>query len=407
MAVNLDQDFFFYEDLVALTEADLLRPEVLTKVWQSIQQDPTYGFEMGQANVLYHKFAAIDNAVCKKIAKYLYWQTLPTLLTEEFIQTLGQDCLAMTVAGVDPRERLDMFLKFNVSGWTAIERRNFFDRLLQALKNNPENISSATTVGEMLAAYDRFLNGKTGNSLSHLELINSGQIKGLNKTSQDQALMILDFYDQIKSVFRAPAVKTPPTLTNVGPQPQSVSPPPLPRPTAPVTPAKEYSQDEVYNIYQGSSAERTAIDARARQISATTGNDFGKLADGLYLLVSKPKIDQELEQLDVIATLRVLASHEKLDDLLKDDQRFFGLVHDDLVRTGQTALAQDFRLHPTAVPAIRYFLAMVFEGKMKLAENDAARFALQLGNLLKKAGNNKYLSLSYFDVNKGQFVWRK
>ena len=64
-------------------------------------------------------------------------------------------------------------------------------------------------------------------------------------------------------------------------------------------------------------------------------------------------------------------------------------------------------MYPTAPQFVRLFLEISLEERLKLTESEAARIGLHLANLLKRAGNDKYNQIAYFDMGSGEFKWRR
>jgi len=412
-----NKKLFTFEELMGLQPTDLVKSEVAELVLETIMTDPEYETEFGEnvevsdhltlclGKLAPQQLTEKDARICQELIDYLLYLRLPILPTVEVLNLLKTKTVAMFQRGIDVIDRVELFLRFNFL--TAGEPiRHFMKMAIQSLRENQEIISPSVTVAQCLTDYNRTIQSSQPRSaVDRLGYINTAPI--LRKFSSDEqsvAIEIIELYD-----FLLDLIATQPSLPQAGPVVNNtgIRPRPIvtPRPvTRPITPA--YSQEEIYSRYQGSEDERRQIGDRQAQIASTTGRDFSKLADQLYLMIGKPRVD-ELERYDVIATLRVLAETEKLDDVLREDTRFFKILHDEVVRRGDNDLATDVRVHPTSPKAIQWFLSLVFEGKLQLNENDAARFGLQLGNLLKKAGNDKYANLAYFDMTTGNFRWRK
>ncbi|MFA5358342.1 MAG: hypothetical protein WC310_00790 [Patescibacteria group bacterium] len=176
---------------------------------------------------------------------------------------------------------------------------------------------------------------------------------------------------------------------------------PIPAVAKPATSAID--RDEIIRKYEGDVKENRSIEDRMTQFTKTTGGKQRELANSLNLLLTGAAPDK----LDIIAILYILAKKNAMEDLIKDDDRFYKLVEQDLTRRGGKQQLNDFKMYPTAPQSIRYFLEVLLQHKLRLSEGEAAKWGLHIVNILKKSGNEKYGKIAYFDLEAGDFRWQK
>jgi hypothetical protein len=246
-------------------------------------------------------------------------------------------------------------------------------------------------------------------------------LQDLDKKNKDLLLRLLQTYDYIKYLavqlgsdkrlpVAAPGLPLAASVTAADiPQKLAVAPPVgrdqrNPARVAVAAPAKpRFTEAEIMARYQGGEQEWQKIQIKVGELNQSNAGDFAKVCDGFYSLLT----GMGLNQVEILGYLYLLADEEKLDDLLKEDKRFYQLVADDLQSKGEKQLVNDFKMYPTAPQFIRWFLEIVLQKKLKLPENEAARIGLRLGNLLKQRGNDKYSQLAYFDMSSGEFRWKR
>ncbi len=106
------------------------------------------------------------------------------------------------------------------------------------------------------------------------------------------------------------------------------------------------------------------------------------------------------------ALLRVAASEQKLDALLLD-KRFQSSLVDYFRKENRAQDVGGLKVNPTAPQYFVALLRFIFEERLGLSENEAARIGMQIVNILKKTGNKKYNNTVYFDEAKKEFGWVK
>jgi|GEM_PF-1652986 len=200
-----------------------------------------------------------------------------------------------------------------------------------------------------------------------------------------------------RPIFKAPPLPVTPRVINKVP-----SAPVAPTLAAPTT-AGQWSQSQIVARYQGDQTKAAAVANRGAALQQTTHGDPAAGRDALFAAINAVQPDE----VEIVAALQLLASTDVLDDILRDDNRFTQVVSQALERQGNINRLNDLKLYPKAPQFIQFFLELVLQQKIGLAEDEAARWGLQLANALKRAGNDKYSQIAYFDVADGKFHWRR
>ncbi|MFA5076197.1 MAG: hypothetical protein WC480_02150 [Patescibacteria group bacterium] len=430
MAIDYNQNYLV-EEILALKADDLKDPDVFERLSNTIMGDPQYESEFSDnLRVKNHleklslelkrdqnNFGLYDK--CLALINHLIFLRLPISSKEELMEIARTKMARAISSGVDFVERLQMYFDFHV-----ISREDFYSlsrELLKNIKNNQEEIGRQKisvdggeirpTLANWLIDYDNFsdINKPRRTELDRASFINSSaNVRSLSVENKKILLKVLEIYD----LFKYPANQEGGLIKTV--TPQHVLPTTLGALSGlgsvnkvQAQPVKIYSNEEIYRLYQGDPAEQQQIDDRLEQIKSTTQNNSAKIIDQLYLLVSKRSVDARLEGTDVLASLQLLATNNKLVDILKEDHRFYDLFDQYLASQSQTEEANHFHFSPASPAYLQRFLAWVLMDKMKLSEHNAARFGLKLANILKRNGNSNYTNIAYFDMGAGEFRWKR
>ncbi|OGL73998.1 hypothetical protein A3F28_01260 [Candidatus Uhrbacteria bacterium RIFCSPHIGHO2_12_FULL_57_11] len=112
----------------------------------------------------------------------------------------------------------------------------------------------------------------------------------------------------------------------------------------------------------------------------------------------KPNRDQ------VVATLRALARSGNLFEIL-GDKKLQDLLNNYYEKGGRTQDAESLKVFPNAPEHIKSFVRFVFGELLTMDENEAARQALQIANILRKKGDDRLLDIAFYDESSGEFRW--
>lgn len=293
--------------------------------------------------------------------------------------------------------------------------------ILAALRANQEPFPAGTSVviGKWLSLYAQSVSSDKLEraSIDRLNFVNQNesarQLKEPERAVILRLLKLFDFLEEVATlrfVFEeTPAAAEAEAVRPAGAVGQPVVAAPV-RPVAPVKPAaKPIPQEEILKLYRGSEAENSAIEQKVAELNQKLDSNLVLARQEFYqaLMAAQP------DRLTVLAYLYFLAQRGQLDGVLKEDDRFYKLMEGELVRLGQRGLLNDFKMAPAAPQFIQLFLELVLQGKLGLAENEAARQALRLVNVLKQAGlpaqagHDKYGKIAYFDLTTNEFKWKK
>jgi hypothetical protein len=106
-----------------------------------------------------------------------------------------------------------------------------------------------------------------------------------------------------------------------------------------------------------------------------------------------------------VASLRVAAEEQKLEKILIE-KRFRELMMNYFNEKNRSQDAEGFRINPAAPFYFSSFLQYILKERLKLDENESARIGMQVVNIMKRKGSEKYKDIVYFDIDKGEFFWK-
>ena len=164
-------------------------------------------------------------------------------------------------------------------------------------------------------------------------------------------------------------------------------------------------QEEITKSYLGTGEEQKILEEEKEEIKKNTREDPDKLRDELHEAIAlQPGKAPKKEK--VLATLKILAETDNLDNLLSENKKFSEVLVSCLKEKGRTAEIEGFKVNPGAPQYLSVFLQHILKDILEMSENDSARFGMQLMNLFKEKGkDSKYFGLTYFDSSTGEFRW--
>ncbi|MDD5043529.1 MAG: hypothetical protein PHD51_02555 [Patescibacteria group bacterium] len=162
---------------------------------------------------------------------------------------------------------------------------------------------------------------------------------------------------------------------------------------------KARAPEEVATAYSAVGWQRISkpqILKKYKTLEAAADNLFKKIAGNLLGSADKD---------EALSILYYLAEENKLMTFLKSPANFSGLKAL-FAKSKKLTDAQKNANIPELTIFLQAFLRYIFEELLEMSVNEAAREGQRLANALKKSGGADYFDISYFDLNKGQFVWK-
>lgn len=158
-----------------------------------------------------------------------------------------------------------------------------------------------------------------------------------------------------------------------------------------------YPPEKIKKIYAGSQAERKTLAERKASFSGSVG-----------VALSSAYLGQGTEgndALTLVAALLGAAEERALFTVLSEDEKLREAVMKDMQDAGLVREVELFRTSPADAGAMNAFLQTALRRRAKIADADAARFALKIATALKKQGSPEYAALVAFDPAKEAFTW--
>lgn len=155
-------------------------------------------------------------------------------------------------------------------------------------------------------------------------------------------------------------------------------------------------------ILRGSEAEATEIAGFEDGYKAELGGDPAKIRDAIWKLL-EPVPGKLPEPHRLVALLKQLARTGALDSLLRSDKRFFDALAQRYADGGESGKVDDLKVYPTSPAHVSAILELMLEEGGGLDGEDAARYAVQLANIMQRQGNDKYLGVAYLDEDTEEF----
>lgn len=182
--------------------------------------------------------------------------------------------------------------------------------------------------------------------------------------------------------------------------------------TLPLTPASEsadssekpmsgpWTQAAIGVLYAGSADERHRLEERLSALAAASSADeFGPLSAS----VTTSDLE-EGDKFGVLASALALASKGRLFQSLADE-RVQKAFEKHLSLAGRAESVALLQADPLSPALFEPFLVFLLRDRASLSDNDAARFAIRIGNALKKAKAAGPVINAAFDAETGEFVW--
>lgn len=169
---------------------------------------------------------------------------------------------------------------------------------------------------------------------------------------------------------------------------------------------KEWSVEEIKEIYAGSAEEREEISKHRSEIVQQLEVGGVDIRNVFYDIINPPDLLPPTSS-EVVAGLLVLANEDQLTAALNDDERYREVVRKYYEGRGNEAGFAEFEKDVNSPQSLNVFLQTVLRGYGSLDEQNSARLCLRVLNLLKKRGHAQYAELAAFDMDEGRFVWNQ
>ena len=156
---------------------------------------------------------------------------------------------------------------------------------------------------------------------------------------------------------------------------------------------------DIYQMYLGDPAEREELRRLTEKINQETRRDANQVVNFFHNYVLQRK------KLEIIACLRILVEIGFLDDVVYFDKRFKELIAAYLKRNNLMDDLTEYQTQPAQPKFIKYFLQYLLMERLGMPSSNAARVAMQLGNLYREQGQGELAKLAYFDIPTNQFKW--
>lgn len=353
---------------------------------------------------------------------------MPIIAPEEVIGLFKEHLMEIFAL----REKIDLWEKIRVKClmiYLHEDRDVFKSKLRAALLNNSEEITSdligaeqLPTVGNWLRNYIAYVGSGQVETVKQLEYLS--QNENFNKLSENEKAnikLLLEVYERLKLSSLTPEGLEENVTFDLGDGKLRV----LKQGRVEIIDLEEVAEENpglrallvasglensedrtatIIKAYQGSQIEEDSVLVLEKRIQAETGGDIQKISDILWQTVNAP-LAENMRVEKTLAALRLLAAVDRLDGLLRDDERFIKFFTSYLKENYPEPYLEDYRLYPAAPKNMSLFLQYILKDKLGKNTNDSARIGMRLVNLLKKAGNDKYMKMVYYDTDQKIFVW--
>lgn len=159
------------------------------------------------------------------------------------------------------------------------------------------------------------------------------------------------------------------------------------------------SQKEIISAYQGDSKQQQEIVKQESQISKKTNGNPEALRAEFFSAVQKKNISK------TIAAIRLLANTNDLLAFISEDKKLNTFLKAIWKQSYGQKFADDFAKNPKQQKFLRRFLRYVLEERLEIDTSEAARIAIQIGNILATKGEKGYNRMAYYDVKTKKFEW--
>lgn len=163
-------------------------------------------------------------------------------------------------------------------------------------------------------------------------------------------------------------------------------------------------QQALREAFVDSSEYASALTATQERLRQVTGGDAEKIRRALVSAVSPTQGKRAIRE-EVVSLLRMFIAQGALKDLFQE-RSVLDLVRAFLEKEKRSVDLDTFKVFPGAPQFERLLLQIVLQDTLGLSENDAAREALQIANILRRRGDDSLVDIAYFDDVQRTFTWK-
>ncbi|MFA5021867.1 MAG: hypothetical protein WC508_02215 [Patescibacteria group bacterium] len=347
----------------------------------------------------------------KSILLKLAWTCISVLPQGEAEELFKSQLLLGLSLEIDLINGVKGFTEYPYGEETGQEKKRKL--VLASLKDNEEqfgnrNLKIEGVTGDFkpliknwLKDYDQSTETeKRKGRLSFLEYINTSKnVRQLDNSQKDILKQILEVYDFLRFTVTAPEV---PLTGHQLPSQQigiSSATPFLPTESLALEKVESSAQQDIIKAYQGDPKAQSAIAKAEEKLVKLVKEDKGRLRAEFFAAVQKKDVNM------TIAAFRLLAQKDDISNFLQEDVKLNKFLTSVWVKQYGADFVKEFNQNPGELKFVRLFLRYVLQDRLGLAQNDAARVGLQIGNILVNLGKKGYNKMAYFDIKKKQFEW--
>lgn len=347
----------------------------------------------------------------------LSWMAVPMLSEKETEELFAKHILpVIDIEDFDLSEKAIGFMQYVFGDDSAAQKRR--NALLAALKENEEQIgtqniedageSMKPTIQNWLKLYDQSTRLEQRlERLPLLEFISSNRFaSSLSEEDQLRLRQVLTIYDTIRFLIKNPdvagtghaiprgSIEAPATeIPEAKPVVQDVAP------AEGTAAASPQVNQEVLQAYQGDPKQIKAIAKEQEKIQNKFGSDSGRLRAEFFAAVQKQNANR------AIALIRILAQQGDLEDFMQTDEKLHPFLRGIWEKRYGADMAKQFDENASTPEFVKLFLKYILQERLGMAESDAARIGLQIGNIFVSNGKKSYNKMAYFDVATKAFHW--
>ena len=300
----------------------------------------------------------------------------------------------------DLRNRFEFRISFAAT--VNFGHRQERENLIRAFQQNEERLGEVSitaagasgahppVLGNWFKDYDAFFPSFTLRGVLHRTryISESGGARRLNEEERQLLFKALEIYDFVR--FPAVAIK------EMGRQ--------LPKEEVEAEPQGNVAPVRLTGKELLAEIERM-LEIAASEVQIKTRGNTQEIVRTLYdNLLPPPGISYHRNF--VLGSLVLLARSGWVLRLLSEQNPIRDRFEEYLKREGAPQDLETFRLAPVSPLSVGKFLRFVLQRRMMVNEEEAAKVAIKIGNLLKQAGKGEYLGMAYFDQTSGQFRWK-
>lgn len=331
----------------------------------------------------------------------LSYLSLPALEDDD-IDELFKNYLfvGFNLKNIDLKEKMGLrFLLYHDEATDGAERK----QILRAIKENIEMIGKEKiqivgeekmdppTVKNWLRDYElSFDQKKIRTTVEAVTYLNqSKNARKLLEEDRKKLLQVLSFYDALLFPTAVGEVRERKVARSASSFPQREG--------------TVLSAGDIEKKYQENLGSEEKVKKVEEEISGAVKSGV-KIGDMIYEELFPKTPGATVNKEKIIASLKVAANLKELGSLL-NDSRYAALVEKYLSQRNNEQGLNDFKINPAAPNNLIFLLRYILEDILKLTEEKSAGIGIQLVNLMRKNGENKYNTIVYFDESKGGFVW--